>query len=341
MRHCSFLKPPQIVLTLGDPAGIGPEIVAAAIAHFEKNPQELRGCVLKVIGNQHPHHPGHPTKESALTALASLEEAARMALQGELTAVVTGPVNKHQLHQVGFPFPGQTEFFAARANVSNYAMLLTGGKMAVALVTAHLPLCKVASTLRSDEIVRVGSLLIDFLKRRKTNLLSKLTSVDEVPDSFGSRNHDALEDANTGATPQFRAETEFRKKLKIAVLGLNPHAGEQGEFGNEEETIITPAIQSLIKLHPEVQVVGPTSPDTTFWHAAEGAYDGLLCMYHDQGLIPLKLHAFYEGVNVTLGLPFLRVSPDHGTAYALAGKGIARADSTIAAVRLAVELSAP
>ena len=131
---------------------------------------------------------------------------------------------------------------------------------------------------------------------------------------------------------------------RIAVAGLNPHAGESGAVGREEIEIITPAIaelnsQSPIADHQSPIFAGPFSPDTVFHHAANGDWDGVLCMYHDQGLIPLKLHAFHEGVNVTLGLPFARTSPDHGTAFEIAGKGVARADSMIAAINLAVELA--
>lgn len=287
-----------IGLTCGDPSGIGPEIVTKTRAYFEQHPNELQGSTLQLIGESQPRHPGNPDTESSRIAIASLEEATAMALKGALTAVVTGPVNKHQLHQVGFPFPGQTEFFAARTGVKNYAMLLTGGKLTVALVTAHLPLRQVATTLTIEEIVRVGKLLIAFLQQRKIT------------------------------------------NPRIAVLGLNPHAGEQGDLGNEEEKIILPGIVRLQQEHPEVFITGPASPDTVFWHAAQGVYDGLICMYHDQGLIPLKLHAFEEGVNVTLGLPFLRMSPDHGTAYDLAGCGIASAQSMIAAVRLATNMIA-
>ncbi len=299
MKLSNHTSTPMIIgLTTGDLAGVGPEIVEAAIKYFEKHPEELRGSVLKIIGESLPHHPGNPDSKSSRAAMASLEEAARMALRGELAAVVTGPVSKHELHKEGFPFPGQTEFFAARTGVIDYAMLLTGGMLTVALVTAHLPLREAVATLSSSEIVRVGNLLIAFLKRRGI------------------------------------------KAPRVAVLGLNPHAGEQGDLGDEEEKIITPAVKSLTSMHPKSLIAGPMSPDTIFWHAAQGEYDGLLCMYHDQGLIPLKLHAFHEGVNVTLGLPFIRTSPDHGTAYGLAGKGTALPDSTIAAIRLAAALVA-
>src|SRR5438876_6155609 len=174
-------------------------------------------------------------------------------------------------------------------------MCLTVGKFTVALVTTHIPLREVPDALRQSEIVRVGLLLADFLRRRSKN----------AP--------------------------------RIAVAGLNPHAGESGKLGREEIEIIAPAIAELNESRPLFH--GPVSPDTMFYRAAEDEFDAVLCMYHDQGLIPLKLHAFHSGVNVTLGLPFPRTSPDHGTASEIAGNSIARPDSTIAAINLAVALA--
>jgi 4-hydroxythreonine-4-phosphate dehydrogenase len=289
----------RVGITLGDPAGIGPEIVQAALASG-RLPETVE---YSVIGRRVACSLGQPTAETAHAALDALEESAALALRGEIQAVVTGPIHKARMHEIGFEFPGQTEFFANRCGVKNFAMLLTGGKLTVALVTAHLPLHEVSSALRKDEIVRVGLLLEDFLRRRGM------------------------------ATP------------RIAVAGLNPHAGESGALGREEIEIIAPAIsklnsQSPITDHRSPIFAGPFSPDTVFHHAANGDWDGVLCMYHDQGLIPLKLHAFHEGVNVTLGLPFVRTSPDHGTAFEIAGKGMARADSMIAAINLAIELAA-
>ena len=283
----------RIGITLGDPAGIGPEIVRAALAsgRLPGNAECL------VIGPPVNSSLGQPTKETARAALAALEEAVALARSGEIHAVVTGPIHKARMYEIGFPFPGQTEFFADRCGITNFAMLLTGGKLTVALVTTHLPLRDVAPALKKDEIVRVGLLLEDFLRRRK------------IPDP------------------------------RIAVAGLNPHAGESGALGREEIEIIAPAVAELNSRSRHF--AGPFSPDTLFHHAANGDWDGVLCMYHDQGLIPLKLHAFHQGVNVTLGLPFPRTSPDHGTAFELAGKGIARPDSMIAAITLAVELTQP
>jgi 4-hydroxythreonine-4-phosphate dehydrogenase len=217
---------------------------------------------------------------------------------------VTGPIQKARMYEAGFKFPGQTEFFAERCGVENFAMLLTGGKMTVALVTTHIPLREVPHTLKQSEIVRVGLLLADFLRCRS------------YPAAAGPR---------------------------IAVAGLNPHAGESGKIGREEIEIIAPAVAELnsspVTRHSSLAFSGPHSPDTVFHRATEGEFDAVLCMYHDQGLIPLKLDAFHSGVNVTLGLPFPRTSPDHGTAFAIAGKGVARPDSMIAAITLAVELA--
>ena len=287
---------PLIGLTAGDPAGVGLEVLAATVERLKVDPRLLSGCRWKIIGEATAVTPGDPTRATAQEAIATLEEAAAESMKGTLAAVVTGPVCKKRLHAEGFSFPGQTEFFAARAGVKNFAMLLTGGKLTVALVTAHLPLKEAIATLSVEEIVRVGNLLVEFLKHRGI------------------------------AQP------------RIAVAGLNPHAGEEGDLGQEEITTIAPAVAALVQAHPEAMVVGPMSPDTIFFRAAQGEFDAVLCMYHDQGLIPLKLHAFHEGVNVTLGLPFVRTSPDHGTAYDIAGKGIASCESYLAAVRLAAKL---
>lgn len=288
----------RIGITLGDCAGIGPEIVEAALKS-ERLPPDA-DC--RVIGKYPECSLGKPQPDTARAAAAALEEAVILARCGELDAVVTGPVHKARMYEVGFKFPGQTEFFAARCGIDNFAMLLTGGRLTVALVTTHIPLNQVAAALRESEIVRVGLLLLDYLARRGI----------ESP--------------------------------RIAVAGLNPHAGESGTIGREEVDIIEPAI-AVLNSHPSTlkpataSFTGPHSPDTVFHHAAIGKFDAILCMYHDQGLIPLKLDAFHDGVNVTLGLPFPRTSPDHGTAFDIAGKGIARADSMIAALNLAVELA--
>ena len=285
--------PGVIGITPGDAAGIGPDIVRLALDSGKLDSD----FSYLVLGEVPKCVPGEPSDATAREALKSLEAAASLAASGEIAAVVTGPVSKHRLQSVGFEFPGQTEFFAARSHTENYAMLLTGGTLTVALVTAHVPLKDVPGALREAEIVRVGKLLAEFVALRK------------------------------GGEP------------RIAVAGLNPHAGESGALGREEIEIIKPAVKQL-RLNQFSGAIfdGPFSPDTIFNRAVAGEFDAVLCMYHDQGLIPLKLHAFDEGVNVTLGLPYIRTSPDHGTAFEIAGKGIARPDSMIAAINLAAEL---
>jgi len=302
---------PRIGITLGDCAGIGPEIVETAL----KSGRVPRSANYKTIGKYPDCTPGHPTAETARAAGATLEEAVTLGRRGELDAIVTGPIHKAHMYSVGFKFPGQTEFFAERCGVKNFAMCLTGGKITVALVTTHIPLSEVPRALTQSEIVRVGLLLADFLSRRRSPRRPKMDR--SSPAARGPR---------------------------IAVAGLNPHAGESGKIGSEEMGIIAPAVEelnsSLVTRHSSLVFTGPYSPDTVFHRAIEGEFDAVLCMYHDQGLIPLKLHAFHEGVNVTLGLPFPRTSPDHGTAFDIAGKGLARSDSMIAAINLAVELTA-
>jgi 4-hydroxythreonine-4-phosphate dehydrogenase len=279
----------RIGITLGDCAGIGPEIVDLAL----KSKSLPQSAEYVVVGQYPECSLGEPMPDTARAAAAALEEAVTRAQRGELDAVVTGPVHKARMQEIGFKFPGQTEFFAERCGVKNFAMCLTGGKLTVALVTAHIPLSEVSRALKKSEILRIGLLLLDFLRCRSC------------------------------------------EKPRIAVAGLNPHAGESGKIGREEIEIIAPAIAEL----PPSVFSGPHPPDTVFHRATEGEFDAVLCMYHDQGLIPLKLNAFHDGVNVTLGLPFPRTSPDHGTAFAIAGKRIARPDSMIAAIKLAVELA--
>jgi 4-hydroxythreonine-4-phosphate dehydrogenase len=302
---------PSIGITLGDCAGIGPEIVDLAL----KSGRLPDSAKYKIIGKYPDCSLGQPTVETARAAAAALEEAVTLARRGELDAVVTGPIHKARMYAAGLKFPGQTEFFAERCGVKNFAMCLTGGRLTVALVTTHISLSEVPRALKQPEIVRVGLLLVDFLCCRRT------------------RPRRAADRSNTAP--------------RVAVAGLNPHAGESGKLGREEIEIIAPAIKELQSAirdkgpsgsDQSAVFSGPLSPDTVFHRAAEGEFDAVLCMYHDQGLIPLKLHAFHSGVNVTLGLPFPRTSPDHGTAFEIAGKGIARPDSMIAAITLAVEL---
>src|SRR6266436_7107884 len=296
----------RIGITAGDCAGIGPEIVDFAL----KSGRVPDSAEYVILGRQPKCKPGEPTIETARAAAAALEEAVTLARRGEIDAIVTGPVHKARMYKIGFKFPGQTEFFGERCGIKNFAMCLTGGKITVALVTTHIPLSEVPRALKQSEIVRVGLLLADFLSRRSSAKTDRASPTVPGP--------------------------------RIAVAGLNPHAGESGKLGREEIEIIAPAVEELNRspiTDHRSPFSGPASPDTVFHRAIAGEFDAVLCMYHDQGLIPLKLHAFHEGVNVTLGLPFPRTSPDHGTAFDIAGKELARPDSMIAAITLAVELA--
>ncbi|MEO0016994.1 MAG: 4-hydroxythreonine-4-phosphate dehydrogenase PdxA [Verrucomicrobiota bacterium] len=283
---------PRILITLGDPAGIGPEVIALALRSGQLPPE----CEFEVLGDPMAGTPGRPDSGSARAALDALELAASRLLAGTADAVVTGPVAKEPLQAIGFPFPGQTEFFAAAFGVADFGMLLTGATLTVGLATIHEPLAAVPALLTGARIIRIGQLTAAFLQRRGI----------------------------------------FQPR--IAVAGLNPHAGENGAFGDEETRVITPAIARLNVHHPGV-FSGPAVPDAVFRDAARGEWDAVIAMYHDQGLIPLKLLDFDSAVNVTLGLPHPRTSPDHGTAFGIAGQGRANPASMIAAIRLACELA--
>jgi 4-hydroxythreonine-4-phosphate dehydrogenase len=282
----------RILITIGDPAGIGPEVVDRALASG-KLPQ---GFDIEVLGDRHAGTPGKPDGRSAAAALAALDEAVAALKDGHADAVVTGPVSKEGLQSLGFPFPGQTEYFASTFGVDDFCMLLTGNTLTVGLATIHEPIAAVPALLTPERITRIGLLTVEFLKRRGI------------------------------------------AKPRIAVAGLNPHAGENGAFGDEETRIILPAIERLNATGNGV-FTGPAVPDAVFRDAARGEFDAVLAMYHDQGLIPLKLLDFDNAVNVTLGLPKPRTSPDHGTAFAIAGKGLADPSSMISAIRLACELA--
>lgn len=283
---------PEILITLGDPAGIGPEVVDAALA----SGRLPEGFDFRVIGDRFAGVPGEPTRESAQAALDALEESVRLLRETDAAAVVTGPVSKEGLQSVGFPFPGQTEFYADAFGCPDFGMLLTGPTLTVGLATIHCGLADVPRLLTAEGIFRIGCLTADFLRKRGI------------------------------ASP------------RIAVCGLNPHAGENGAFGSEEKTVIAPAVTALNE-SGLAAFTGPYVPDAIFRDAAQGKFDAVLAMYHDQGLIPLKLLDFDEAVNVTLGLPKPRTSPDHGTAFSIAGKNEANPASMIAAIRLACELT--
>jgi len=283
----------RIVVTLGDPAGIGPEIVRAALGRFDR-PADVE---IAVLGDPEAGRPGSPDERSARAALDALEAAAGEARAGRAAAVVTGPICKEALQRLGFSFPGQTEFFASRLGAPEFAMCLTGKMLTVVPVTIHVPLRSVAGLLTVEAIERGGRLLAGFLCRLGIS------------------------------------------RPRIAVAGLNPHAGENGAFGDEEGTIVAPAIEGLRASVPAAEFTGPHVPDAIFRAAAAGKFDAVLAMYHDQALIPFKLLDFEDGVNTTLGLPVPRTSPDHGTAFDIAGTGAADPTSMLRALELACRLA--
>jgi 4-hydroxythreonine-4-phosphate dehydrogenase len=308
---------PRIAITLGDPAGIGPEIVAAAVAaapaalrqrlviHGDPAPLE-RGAraigvtlpaELAIRGAGFDAAPGRPDERSGAAQVAYLEAAVAAAARGEVDAIVTAPISKTWARRAGFDFPGHTEMLAARLGDREVAMMFAGPKLKVVLATVHVPLRSVAEVLTRARIEHVTRLFAASLAR-----------------DFGI------------ARP------------RVGVVGLNPHAGEGGLLGAEDDAVIAPAIEAVRDLDAELG--GPLVPDAAFRDAVSGRWDGLVAMYHDQALIPVKLVDFEEAVNVTLGLPIVRTSPDHGTAYDIAGRGVARWTSFAAALRLADDMSA-
>jgi 4-hydroxythreonine-4-phosphate dehydrogenase len=315
-----------LAVSIGDPAGIGPEIVAKAwvargtsdlpaffaVGDARAIEAVWRGPLLRIgdpaeasdiFSNALPvldieaHAaltPGKPGLDGARSALDALEMAIGLTRNGAASGLITGPVSKAQLHAIGFTHPGQTEFVAERCGVSgpSVAMMLAGPGLRVVLTTVHIPLAEVSRALTTELIVARGRAAAKGLER-----------------NFGI------------ASP------------RLAVAGLNPHAGENGMMGDEEEQIIGPAIEQLKQ--QGIDAFGPVPPDALFTARARLGYDAALCMYHDQGLIPLKALHFDDGVNFTLGLPIVRTSPDHGTAFDIAGQGKADPGAMIAAIRMA------
>ncbi len=324
-----------LALSLGDPAGIGPEITtrawralrgdgpvfvvvgdAQALAsapgggapvRVVARPDEARrafGEAIPVldIPLAAPVVAGQPSVANAPAVIRWIETGAGLALSGAVGGLVTAPIAKAPLYAAGFRFPGHTEFLAELTAAGRHdgargpVMMLTAGDLRVALTTIHEPLAKVSSLLTIEGIVNAGLVTAQALRR-----------------DFGV------------ARP------------RLAVAGLNPHAGESGSIGREEVETIVPAVKALRELG--VEAVGPSPADTLFHAEARARYDAVLCMYHDQALIPVKMLDFWGGVNVTLGLPIVRTSPDHGTGFDIAGRGLAREDSLIAAIRLAAEIA--
>jgi 4-hydroxythreonine-4-phosphate dehydrogenase len=311
----------RIGITLGDPSGIGPEIVARALA--EASPELRRRLLL--FGNRSilergaeqaavalpdgiplldPYDTltcelapsGKPSASAGAAQVAYLDAAVRAAAVGEIAGLVTAPMSKSTARAADFRFTGHTDFLRARLGSSRVAMMFIGPRYKLVLATTHVPLMSLASELTSDQIVTVTLMAVEALRR-----------------DFGI------------ASP------------KIGILGLNPHAGEGGAFGHEESTIVVPAIETCRHhLGESIEIVGPLVPDVAF----RMTFDLWVALYHDQGLIPVKLIDFEKSVNVTLGLPIVRTSPDHGVAYDIAGQGVARAQSFIAALDLCVKLVA-
>jgi len=321
----------KLLITMGDPGGVGPEIIAKAFG----TPGIRKSCIPIVIGDtlimakalrllRHsrklreitspdeaensgrlmhlinvntmiPRLPQKkPTAEGGEACVRYIRKAVELAMHKQVDGIVTAPISKEALKMAGFTWPGHTEMLAEISRTKQYAMMLVGGPLRVILVTIHTALKNVPELITRQRILRVIRLAkkaCDMLKIR---------------------------------TP------------KIAVAGLNPHAGEAGIFGEEEITQIVPAIRQAKR--EGIPVSGPYPPDTIFHKAYQGEIDIVVCMYHDQGLIPLKMIAFDKGVNVTIGLPFIRTSPDHGTAYDIAWKGTANPSSMIEAIKLAGRL---
>ncbi len=299
----------KLALTCGDPAGVGPEIIAAWLAAHPAEVERvavvgparwletLPAAVTKVaVGlEEFVATPGRPCGEGALVAWGAMERGAEGCRTGEFSAVVTGPVSKAELAKIGYPYPGQTEFFAARWG-GDPVMAFCGGKLRVVLATWHVPLFE------------VGRLLGPHLLHRTVVAADQLCRAEGI------------------TAP------------RIGVCGLNPHAGEGGLIGYEERDFIDPALDHLRPGFPGLSRCEPG--DTLFARAVRGEFDVVIALYHDQGLAPLKLIDFDAAVNVTLGLPHVRTSPDHGTAFGIAGKGVARATSFANAVTVARRLIA-
>lgn len=298
---------PRLAITCGDPAGVGPEIVARWLTEHRAAAtdctvigpprwlESLDTPATKIaVGlNEFSATLGQPTAEGALVGWAAMERAAQGCKAGEYSGVVTGPVHKEGLARIGYPFPGQTEFFAARWG-GEPTMAFCGGRLRIAMLTWHIPLRDVAVHLTEPEFARTV------------------------------RAADTLARAEGVARP------------RIGVCGLNPHAGEGGVLGDEELRIIDPLLANLRRSFPGLSVCQPG--DTIFGRALRDEFDVVVALYHDQGLAPLKTVDFDEAVNVTLGLPFVRTSPDHGTAFGIAGKGVARTTSFANAVAVARRL---
>ena len=320
-------RPAPIAVSIGEPAGIGPEIAAKAwerlgaslpffvigdpahlggfgvqpipIAHpSETGHAALRGLPVLAQAFPAPARFGHPAPENAAAVIAAIARGVDLVLRGDASALTTLPINKKALKDgAGFAFPGHTEYLAHLAGVARVVMMLACRALRVVPATIHIPLSEVPTALTQPLLIETIRITHAALRR-----------------DFG--------------IPQPR----------IALCGLNPHAGEGGTMGHEDLTIIAPVIAALRA--EGFDLSGPHPADTMFHAAARAGYDAAIAMYHDQALIPIKTIDFAGGVNVTLGLPFIRTSPDHGTAFDIAGKGLADPTSFIAALEMAQEMAA-
>jgi 4-hydroxythreonine-4-phosphate dehydrogenase len=325
---------PTVGITMGDPAGIGPEISLSALSNssiykicspFIVGDTNILRKAKKFLKKSLPVYPisdpslgvydgtcinvmnlsninpettewGKPTARSAVAMVRFIKTSVEMAKNRKIDAIVTCPIHKKALHMAKVHHPGHTELIAELTNTTDFIMMMVGTRLKVSLVTIHIPITSVPKDISIEKVSKTIHLTSEGLKNR-----------------FGI------------------------KKPIIAVAGLNPHAGENGKFGTEEINIIQPAVMQSARRG--IHVEGPFPPDTVFYHALQGKYDAVICMYHDQGLIPFKLIHFKDGVNVTLGIPIIRTSVDHGTAYDIAGTGKADPGSLIAAIRLAARLA--
>jgi 4-hydroxythreonine-4-phosphate dehydrogenase len=325
---------PIIGITMGDPVGIGPEIIIKALssgelfnicrpvvfgdkAILEREIKNLNSSVtldtiesledfssstgtINVIqaSQLYPEKTlyAQPTIETGKAMASYIIQAANMAKEQKIDAIVTAPINKRSLQEAGYDYPGHTEMLAHLTDTKDVVMMLAGEKLRVVLVTIHCALSRVAQLLEPEKII-------------KTILIT----------------HASLKKYFSIPNP------------RIAVAAFNPHAGESGLFGEEENKKILPSIKQAQTRG--IDASGPYPPDTLFYHASQGKFDAVVCMYHDQGLIPLKLLHFEDGVNVTLGLPIIRTSVDHGTAYDIAGKGVANPASLLNAIKMAVQMA--
>ena len=276
---------PRLAVAVGDPRGIGPEVVQKAL-------RQPIAADIKIVGSGEWGGTSLTDAQAGKQAASGIETAAGMALRGEVDAIVTGPVHKLALHAAGYRYPGVTEFLAHVASDVPVAMMLATGRLRVVLVTTHFSLRDAIGLVTTERVVQAGRIAGEALKQ--------WWGIDEP---------------------------------RLAVCAINPHAGEGGLFGDEDDRILQPAAD-------ELGAAGPLPADTVFVRALRGEFDAVLAPYHDVGMTAVKVSGFGAGVNVTLGLPFIRTSPDHGTAFDIAGKGIADAGSMRAALELAVQLAA-